>query len=71
MTRNTTLLIVLLATLALVIVMLITNSYIPTKRNGELNLNAFKDAATTLAFIGGAAMGIDVFWKHSGPLWEV
>ena len=70
MTRNTTLLIVLLASLALVAVALIVNEYIPTKPTGELDLNSFKDAATTLAFIGGTAVGIErvleAFWTFMG-----
>jgi|SRR6185369_16195047 len=65
MTRNTTLLIALLATLALGAVMLLVDKFItpPT-------LNSFKDAATTLAFIGGAAVGIErvleAFWTFMG-----
>jgi hypothetical protein len=70
MTPRTTFVIALLATVALVIVMLIVNSYIPTDSSGRLILNAFKDAATTLAFIGGAAMGIERvlegFWTVMG-----
>jgi hypothetical protein len=65
MTRNRTLLIALLATLALGAVMLLVDKFItpPT-------LNSFKDATTTLAFIGGAAVGIErvleAFWTFMG-----
>src|SRR5215216_3141306 len=71
MTRNTTLLIALLATLVLVGVMiLVAEVIVPTDPKGTVVLNSFKDAATTLAFIGGAAMGIErvleAFWTFMG-----
>lgn len=71
MTRNTTLLIGLLATLVLVAVMLLVfNFIIPTDPSGKVVVNSFKDAATTLAFIGGAAVGIErvleAFWTFMG-----
>jgi hypothetical protein len=71
MTRNTTLLIALLATLVLVGVMiLVAEVIVPTDSKGTVVLNSFKDAATTLAFIGGAAMGIErvleAFWTFMG-----
>ncbi len=65
MTRNTTLLIALLATLALGAVMLLVDKFITPE-----TLNSFKDATTTLAFIGGAAVGIErvleAFWTFMG-----
>jgi hypothetical protein len=72
MTRKTTLLIGFLATLVLVAVMLLVFRYIiPTDpTSGKVILNSFKDAATTLSFIGGAAMGIErvleAFWTFMG-----
>ena len=71
MTRNTALLIALIATVVLVVVALIVNGFIPTDPvTGKVVLNGFKDAATTLAFIGGAAMGIErvleAFWTFMG-----
>jgi hypothetical protein len=70
MTRNTTLLITLLATIALVAVMLIVNMFIPTNDKGDLMLNSFKDTTTALAFISGAAVGIErlleAFWTFMG-----
>jgi hypothetical protein len=65
MTRNTTLLIALIATLALVAVMLLVARFVIPP-----NVNSFQDSATTLAFIGGAAMGIErileAFWTFIG-----
>jgi len=71
MTRNSTLLIALIATLVLVAVALIVSGFIPTDPDTKkLALNGFKDGATTLAFIGGAAMGIErvleAFWTFMG-----
>lgn len=72
MTRNTTFLIALLATLALLVVMLVVAKFIiPVDPiTGDVVLNSFKDAATTLAVIGGAAMGIEraleAFWTFMG-----
>lgn len=75
MTRKTTLLIALVATLVLVVVALIVKGYVQDHfpidpATGKLVLNSFKDAATTLAFIGGAAMGIErvleAFWTFMG-----
>ena len=71
MTRKTTLLITFIATLALLLVMLLASQIIPKAPNSEdLALNVFKDAATTLAFISGAAVGIErileAFWTFMG-----
>ena len=71
MTRTTTLLIALLATLVLVGVMiLVAEVIVPTDPTGTVVLNSFKDATTTLAFIGGAAVGIErvleAFWTFMG-----
>jgi hypothetical protein len=65
MTRNRTLLIALLATFALSAVMLLVDKFITPPAS-----NSFKDGATTLAFIGGAAVGIErvleAFWTFMG-----
>jgi hypothetical protein len=68
MTRKSTLLITLIATLVLVAVALIVRGIIPLDPAGKAV--TFNNPTTALAFIGGAAMGIErvleAFWTFMG-----